>query len=932
MKKYYLKNNYWPFFLTIISTFWFGLRVLPRPSRIIYPCQRIAMTQISLYLGSMFLPFIITFWRRLLQFLRNEYASIIKLTLIGTILFTGYKFYGSFKENELRMRGKRTIPKVLSIISPLAKAAVRDEMLSRVLPLHPLVSFRYDPNITYGNSSPYNEKDNPAYNLVWQTVEELGLGDSNNPLGGLIKEGDTVLIKPNLLSAHGAAYSHPSVVRPLIDMAIRAGATTIYVGDGSPCYDWTEAAIDGAHYDEMVSELQSVHPDIRLETINLDDRSRWHWMNLGTKSSFAGSGYSDYDLASSNLNTLYNTLYYATTDPHGVNPNGQVLGWYAISDGVLNADVVINVPKMKNHWNMINTLAIKNLVGTTVACTYDNSYADYSRIPHFRTHATDKELYFANDIYWRSILDVNKILIYADKEGDLQIAPQRKYLCVLDGIQANEKNAAGDDPYERKVVLASIDPVALDAVASRLMGYDFNAIWGIKKMTSETVHPIGTHDPNRVVVVGDQIDSRFNYIFRHDPNWDYYAVSEALDLSDFLPPILNNFNIVSGLTSFMVTLDISAALTAYMLYEAEAERSVYETIKNGNAFVSELQVSNGKLKILTQDEYFNTNQKTILTTFTQDVTSDNTDSMVLGSTDMVIEFETGPGGRITIYKYDTNPPNAGFQVLPHYWEVISNMTPNSFIAEVSFHYNESELTTADLTENELIIAYYNNGWRPLITTIDPDNNKVSTTVTDFAMFAIGNEGSVPVELNKFSAKEKDGKVVLNWFTYTETNCYGFEVERSKDDMNFNSFGWVKGKGTTNIPQSYNFTDAEVSVGTYFYRLKQIDIDGTFQYSQVIEVIVKAPSMMKLEQNYPNPFNKETVIKYDLPKSGRVIIQIYNLMTQRVKTLIDEYKPAGKHTIYWDGCDEQGCMVTSGIYVYQLKVGNFVSTKKMSFLK
>ncbi|MDZ7261652.1 MAG: DUF362 domain-containing protein [candidate division KSB1 bacterium] len=893
-------------------------------------------------MSSVVLPFIVAFWQRLLQFLKNEYLNILKLILAATVLFMGYQWYRSFKENELRLRGSRTIPQVLSLISPSVKAAILEERSPTVPILQTVVSFRYEPAVTYGNSLPYDRQENPAYDLVWQTVMELGLGDSNSPLDSLIKEGDTVLIKPNLLEAHGAAYTQPSVVRPLIDMAIRAGATTIYVGDGSPSYDETEAAIAGAHYDELVSTLQSAHPEITIETINLDERSSWHWVYLGSASSFAGSGYSDYDLASSNKNTLFNTHYYATADPQGVNPKGQVLGWYAMSGGILRADVVINVPKMKNHWNMINTLAIKNLVGTTVACTYDHSNADYSRIPHFRTQATGNELYFANDIYWRSILDVNKILLYADKQGHLQTTPQRKYLCVLDGIQANEQDAAGDNPYDRKVVLASIDPVALDAVASRVMGYDFNAIWGIKKMTSETVYPIGTHDPNRVVVVGDPIDSRFNYIFKHDPDWDQYAASEGLDLSDFTPPTINNVDIVGGLMSFNVTAEISAALTAYLLYETEKGRSIQKMTKSGPTFSAELPVNNGKLKILTQDEHFNTIQKTVVTTFTQNIASGNIDPVVLGNTDVTIDFASGPGGKITVYRYHSKPPQAGPQVLSYYWEIISNLTPHSFNAELSFDYDEAELANVGLTESELVIAYYDNGWHPLSTTINTEKNKVSTTITHFARFAIGNETSVPVEWSYFSAEEKDGKVILNWCTQTETNCYGFGVERSQDNINFKKVGFVKGKETTIVPQSYEFVDTAISVGTYYYRLKQIDNDGTFQYSQTIKVVVNAPLTFMLEQNYPNPyyadeqagqtFNAGTYIRYRLSKPSQVTIKIFNLMGQEIRMIENQRKEPGYFTVLWDGKDNQGQPVASGVYLYTIQAGELVDSRKMLFIR
>ena len=120
---------------------------------------------------------------------------------------------------------------------------------------------------------------------------------------------------------------------------------------------------------------------------------------------------------------------------------------------------------------------------------------------------------------------------------------------------------------------------------------------------------------------------------------------------------------------------------------------------------------------------------------------------------------------------------------------------------------------------------------------------------------------VPVELISFTA-EVDGNVVtLFWQTATETNNSGFEIERQVGNKqsaacNWDKVGFVEGKGTTTEIQSYSFTD-KPEPGTYKYRLKQIDFDGTFAYSPEVEAEVKAPNVFSLEQNYPNPFNPST---------------------------------------------------------------------------
>jgi hypothetical protein len=188
---------------------------------------------------------------------------------------------------------------------------------------------------------------------------------------------------------------------------------------------------------------------------------------------------------------------------------------------------------------------------------------------------------------------------------------------------------------------------------------------------------------------------------------------------------------------------------------------------------------------------------------------------------------------------------------------------------------------------------------------------------------------VPVELTSFTASANSSGVVLNWTTASEINNHGFEIERSKDNETFYSIGFVQGTGTTTEAQSYSFIDdIEYSgVKTYYYRLRQVDLDGRSQYSEVVTVDFDIPRDFVLSQNYPNPFNPSTTITYALPTQSPVVIKIYDLTGQEVITLVDEVKEAGTYEINFDALN-----FSSGVYIYQMRAGDFTSVKKMSILK
>ena len=200
-----------------------------------------------------------------------------------------------------------------------------------------------------------------------------------------------------------------------------------------------------------------------------------------------------------------------------------------------------------------------------------------------------------------------------------------------------------------------------------------------------------------------------------------------------------------------------------------------------------------------------------------------------------------------------------------------------------------------------------------------------------ASMSISNE-ALPVELTSFTASTEKNGVTLNWKTATETNNYGFEIQRSvvssqQSGNVWSKIGFVEGNGTTNAPKSYSFTDKSAN-GKTSYRLKQIDRDGKFEYSQTVEVTVaSAPKEFALEQNYPNPFNPTTMISFQIPVSNHVSLKVFDMLGKEVATLVNETKETGLYSAKVDGTK-----LSSGIYFYKLQSGNLIAVKKLTIMK
>jgi len=193
---------------------------------------------------------------------------------------------------------------------------------------------------------------------------------------------------------------------------------------------------------------------------------------------------------------------------------------------------------------------------------------------------------------------------------------------------------------------------------------------------------------------------------------------------------------------------------------------------------------------------------------------------------------------------------------------------------------------------------------------------------------------VPVELAGFSASLQDGHIVLQWRTNSESANMGFEIYRRESGKSeFEKIGWVAGSGSTATPRLYSFTDPETETGkVYFYRLKQIDYDGKSEWSDEIELSVPVPSTILLEQNYPNPFNPTTTIRYQLPRKTKVVMSVFNVKGRRVDILINETQQPGEHSVTWNGRDQFGSPLPSGIYFLQLRAGNYQQVRRMILLE
>ncbi|HEY4755490.1 MAG TPA: T9SS type A sorting domain-containing protein [Ignavibacteriaceae bacterium] len=246
--------------------------------------------------------------------------------------------------------------------------------------------------------------------------------------------------------------------------------------------------------------------------------------------------------------------------------------------------------------------------------------------------------------------------------------------------------------------------------------------------------------------------------------------------------------------------------------------------------------------------------------------------------------------------------------------------PSNIFAEIEYH---NQLPYGSIPERK----YLGSG---IINYQLPKSSLLSYNLFYLDIFF---DNILPVELLSFEGSAIGNDVHLGWKTATETNNHGFEVQKGMSYSDFITIGFVKGTGTKISSTHYSFTDNNDVPGKYFYRLKQIDYDGSYKYSNAIEVEINYPNKFDLVQNYPNPFNPSTKISWQSPVSGWQTLKVFDVLGNEVATLIDEYKPAGKYEVEFNPVETRhGLSLPSGVYFYQLEVNDFVVSKKMLLLK
>ncbi|HKI77836.1 MAG TPA: T9SS type A sorting domain-containing protein [Ignavibacteriaceae bacterium] len=255
---------------------------------------------------------------------------------------------------------------------------------------------------------------------------------------------------------------------------------------------------------------------------------------------------------------------------------------------------------------------------------------------------------------------------------------------------------------------------------------------------------------------------------------------------------------------------------------------------------------------------------------------------------------SGSAGGVGDIKYNWSYTNTGISFLG-----VSTLTAGSY---------NNVTSTKETFNNQVVILY------------SKSDNKWEGTIP---------ESPFPVELVSFSGLLNGNEVELRWRTETEVNNYGFEIERSTDRITWGNIGFVPGHGNSNTPNDYVFTDRDrfIPAGTIYYRLKQEDIDGQFEYSNAIELEYKVSSKPSLSQNYPNPFNPTSTIEYSLPTAGFASLKVYDILGREVVTLVNENQSVGRHSVTFDASN-----LPSGTYFYRISAGNYSAVKRMSLVK
>jgi uncharacterized protein (DUF362 family) len=395
----------------------------------------------------------------------------------------------------------------------------------------------FDPDTVYPEyPSPPGElgPDNGCYGLVREALRLFspeGYGTPDwNPLGRIIRPGDRVLIKPNLVDDSAwqqGQITHPAILRPILDYAVKACGPTgrVVLGEGPWAAGVFDRLVGNTGIRAMVEHLVAAYSaPVTLLDLNKASPEATPLVALDAVSALTLEDRTWLD------------AHYQPMAPDG-DPG---VARYRIAPAVLQADVVISVPKIKVHCSGGVTLTMKNMLGIIPA--WDGPYG--SAELKDCAHASDVDMaqgprgkYLDNDTIWRSMADLNRILLYADAAGQLQPLRQRRYLTIVDGIVAAEESQYQPHPRPLGTVIIGTDPVTCDAVTARIMGFDPRKLRSVTRPEQIPTHPLGPWRPSSVRVItswGSGLDAVYRAALA--PELHVYSWQGQVEAGDFDPP------------------------------------------------------------------------------------------------------------------------------------------------------------------------------------------------------------------------------------------------------------------------------------------------------------------------------------------------------------------------------------------------------------
>ena len=406
-----------------------------------------------------------------------------------------------------------------------------------------------DKSIKYPKNPPFNpsekfpeytidsglDRENRVYSLVREALHLLKLDDENfgsrdwNPFKNIISKGDTILIKPNFVTdlnrkvkgeeGQFALVTHGSVLRPIVDYAFKAGgkASKIIIAD-TPLEEPREMSFcriaEFTGTKRMVEYLKL--KKVPVELLDLRSSMPVFWYGFRKRKKLLGDplGYREIDLKRNSEFYEIEHMYkqFETGDWINVSKyHNKNTNLYSISNTVLRADSIINVPKLKTHKKSGVTLSLKNVIGISDRKDWiphwrrredeywkqDSITADFMKTLNgfplgslfilaankiFKLKLKGQGNWQGNDTIWRAIIDLNKILFYANKEGKICSTKRRKHFSVVDGIIAGEgESPLAPTPRHFGAIIAGFDPVAVDTICCKLMRIDPQRVKVIKR-------------------------------------------------------------------------------------------------------------------------------------------------------------------------------------------------------------------------------------------------------------------------------------------------------------------------------------------------------------------------------------------------------------------------------------------------------------------